>query len=437
MNSTSQTSSQRISHSAPLHYLFGCVTAFVLLFILTFPLSLQFLPDTGTLLSSLTEAIVRWFAITMLNAPDGFHSPVLSDTTGLYIHLLILCILSAALSGLWMLVRRRELDLRKGLFWLGTIATYYLALQLFEYGFNKVFKWQFFLPEPNTLFTTLGAIPRDLLYWSTMGTSRSWTMFAGIMEVLGGILLVFRRTRSAGGLLALGIMTNVVIVNFSFDISVKVFSSFLLLMSLLVLAPDIPDMLRFFFGDRQSFRKGWRHDWSGKQGMKLYPGAKALIVAFLLFDVLTPYVRSSNFNDDAAPRPFLHGAYEVQEFVRNGDTLAPLYTLPSRWRRVFVHRRGYFIIQRMDGTMMDYSLDLDRTTSRLTVESPRTGDHWQFRYSTVHSALAGLEGRIEGDSVLITLKALNLKELPLLQNEFHWVIDGAQIQTPQGPNPEK
>ena len=437
MNRVSQTSSQQTSGPALLHYLFGCVAAFVLLFILTFPLSLQFLPDTGTMLSSLTEAVVRWFAITAFNAPDGFHSPVLSDTTGLYIHLLILCILSALLGGLWMLIRRKEFDLRKGMFWLGTIATYYLALQLFEYGFNKVFKWQFFLPEPNTLFTTLGAIPRDLLYWSTMGTSRSWTMFAGIMEVLAGILLVFRRTRSAGGLFALGIMTNVVIVNFSFDISVKVFSSFLLFMSLLVLAPDIPDILRFFFGDRQGFRKGWSHDWSGKQGMKLYPGVKALIVAFLIFDVLTPYVHSGNFNDDAAPRPFLHGAYEVQEFVRNGDTLAPLCTLPSRWRRVFVHRRGYFIIQRMDGTMLDYSLNLDRTASRLTVESPRTGDHWQFRYSTVDSVLAGLEGRIEGDSVLITLKALNLKELPLLQNEFHWVIDGDQIQAHQGRNPEK
>lgn len=439
MNETSRqlSPSRQTFSTAVRQYLFGCIAVFILLFILTFPHSFRFIPDTGTMLRPLTESVVRWVAVTVLSAPASFHSPILSDTVGLYILLCVIGILAAVLSGIWMQIRRRGFNVHTGIFWLGTIAAYYLGAQLFEYGFNKVFKWQFFLPEPNTLFTTLGNIPRDLLYWSTMGTSRSWTMFAGITEVLAGTMLLFRRTRTAGALLAMGIMINVFVVNVTFDISVKVFSSFLLLVSILVLAPDIPNLLRFFFGNRQGCSKGWAQVRPGRQHRKLYSGIKALVVATLLFDVLTPYVRSGNFNDDRAPRPYLHGAYQVRDFLYNGDTLAPLLTLHSRWKRVFVHRRGYLVIERMDGTMLDYTMRLQRSANRLDIQSPRTNQRWSLRYSARDSVLSGLEGKIGKDSIAVTLKAITLGELPLLQDEFHWAIDENQLSPHQERSPAK
>jgi hypothetical protein len=93
------------------------------------------------------------------------------------------------------------------------------------------------LPEPNLLFTPLGQLDKDILYWSTMGSSYGYNLFLGCTELLTGVLLFFRKTRAIGALAAVFICANIVAVNFSFDISVKLLSSFLLLLSLFIAIP--------------------------------------------------------------------------------------------------------------------------------------------------------------------------------------------------------
>ncbi len=402
---------------------FWFITVFILLFMLSFPLTSRFIPTPGEVLRPIFEPLVAWFAVTVLNFSPPFESPLLSDTTGLYVHLLVLAALSGLACIAWSLLDRKRLNYQKALYWLVVIASYYAAFQLFEYGFNKVFKWQFYLPEPNTLFTTVGETPRDLLYWSVMGASRPYTMFAGVMEVLAGLLLLFRRTRTVGALLALGVMVNVVAINFAFDISVKVYSSFLLLLSLTILAPDAKNLLQFFFGDRSQIKEKWGPLYSSKNRFSLYVSCKGIIVAFMLFDVLTPYVRANNFNDDNSPRPPLHGAWGVQTFIQNSDTIPPLTTLSHRWQRVFIHRKGYLIVQRMDDTMLDYELHLNTANKRMQLKDPRTGETTELSYGTNGPMLSYMKGLIGSDSISVVVEPIDLTNIPLFQNEFHWAID--------------
>jgi hypothetical protein len=49
--------------------------------------------------------------------------------------------------------------------------------------------------------------------------------------VVGGALLLFRRTTTAGALVLIAVLTNIVTLNFSCDVPVKLFSSHLLLMA--------------------------------------------------------------------------------------------------------------------------------------------------------------------------------------------------------------
>src|SRR5205085_9499653 len=109
---------------------------------------------------------------------------------------------------------------------------YYLCLQLLKYGVDKIFKNQFYLPEPNTLFTPAGMLDKDILYWSTMGTSYGYNIFLGSLEIAAALFILIKRTRLIGLLLSLGILINVTEVNFGFDISVKLFSLFLLFFNL-------------------------------------------------------------------------------------------------------------------------------------------------------------------------------------------------------------
>ena len=403
--------------------LFRYVAVFTVLSMLSIPFPYRYLPDPGQLIKPVSEALASWFAITVLNFSSSFESPLLSDTTGLYVHILVLIVLSSLISTLWGLLDRKRPHYIKAAYWLCTIAGYYLALQLFEYGFNKVFKWQFYLPEPNTLFTTVGETPRDLLYWSLMGASRPYTMFVGFVEVLGGCLLLFRRSRTTGALLGLGIMVNVVAVNFAFDISVKVYSLYLLFLCLVVLHPHLGNLLRIFWRDQRTLRATWEPVYRTGKPFQRYVVIKALVIVLMFFDVLVPYVRSGNYNDDTAPRPPLHGAWSVQQFVQDGDTLLPLITTSHRWRRVFIHRRGYFIVQNMDDAMLDYRMQLDTIKGLMYLNDPRNGASFTLRFETDNSGLSRLEGVVHTHHLVLTTQPIDLSTLPLLQNEFHWTID--------------
>lgn len=55
------------------------------------------------------------------------------------------------------------------------------------------------------------------LLWNFIGASAAYTIFTGVAEVLGGLLLVARRTALLGALVCIGVMSNVVLLNFSYD----------------------------------------------------------------------------------------------------------------------------------------------------------------------------------------------------------------------------
>ncbi len=71
-----------------------------------------------------------------------------------------------------------------------------------------------------------------------MGTSRTYTNFSGWMEVIAALLLIWRRTATLGGLVAAGVMTNVLMLNLCYDVPVKQYSAHLLLMSIFVSLHD-------------------------------------------------------------------------------------------------------------------------------------------------------------------------------------------------------
>ena len=59
------------------------------------------------------------------------------------------------------------------------------------------------------------------------GFSKGYNLFLGLGEFIAGTLLLHRKTRLIGTLIALSIITNIVAINFFYDIPVKLFSSFI------------------------------------------------------------------------------------------------------------------------------------------------------------------------------------------------------------------
>ena len=61
--------------------------------------------------------------------------------------------------------------------------------------------------------------------WWFMGASIPYIIFAGAAEVLGGLLLVLRRTAALGALVAFAVMVNVMMLNYCYDAPVKLYST--------------------------------------------------------------------------------------------------------------------------------------------------------------------------------------------------------------------
>jgi uncharacterized membrane protein YphA (DoxX/SURF4 family) len=110
-------------------------------------------------------------------------------------------IVSAVLGIAWCVVDRRGMTHMQVFTWLHTAVRFSLAALMLMYGWHKVLPGQF------GKFATGGGIdylihqvgqlpPRDLL-WAFMEGSRLYQVFAGLVEVAGGLLLLTARNRDA------------------------------------------------------------------------------------------------------------------------------------------------------------------------------------------------------------------------------------------------
>ena len=304
---------------------------------------------------------------------------------------------------------------RQQVLWVGNrILLFYVTLQLFKYGADKLFKNQFYLPEPNILYTPLGQVDKDLLYWSSMGTSHTYSLFMGGLEVIAATLLLFRTTRLIGLLASFGILVNIVAVNFGFDISVKLFSLFLLFADLILLIPYFPQ-LRILMSVSHAipvprmYRLVLPRFWSS--------ALKWLVFGIIFLEVFYPFIRTRNFNGDNASKPFLHGAYQVEQYVIGKDTL-PVAAFP--FKRFFIHKDSYFIVQDQEDQFRDYKLAYDPAKSLFQL----TG--YDLRQTNMNVMYADSVLRLhfqgpDGSDISLTGRQLNWKNMPALRKGFHWV----------------
>ncbi len=396
---------------------------FILLFAISTSEVLFWLPYLREYTNPIFEKLVQYTGQSIFGLEKGFIYQITSDSKGLWVHLFNLLLISTTLGVLVtpMLATRIQAD--KVYYWIHTFLCYYIVLQLLLYGFNKVFKYQFFLPEPNTLYTTIGETPRDLLFWSLMGSAYGYTVFGGLLEVGAGLLLLFKKTRLLGGLVAIGLFTNVVAINFGFNISVKVYSSCYLLFSLLIVFPQAKRLHAFLIQDQWVPITTWRPTFLLKNHKIVYLATKTFVISLLLLESIYPYWEANSFNDDTQPRPTFHGAYDVGNFVQNGISYPALSAYNNRWKKVFVHRRGYWIIQYQDGRMQDYQFNWDSSHQLFALEHTHTQEQTLLQYKKTANGALELTGEMEGKSLQIFLSPLDWEKLPLLQNEFHWTID--------------
>ncbi len=317
----------------------------------------------------------------------------------------------------WSLIdwRRDNYDtLRK---WFRVFIRLALAASMFEYGMTKVIPTQFPQPPLNTLVTPLGDLSLSALLWSSIGAAPAYEIFTGCAELLGGILLLVPRTTALGAMICLADMTQVFVLNMTYDIGLKQISFHLILLSLFLLAPEFQRLANFFVLNRPV-----------GPSTQSRPGRIALALQLLLGLYLLGAYAYINYTywyaaGDASPRSELYGIWNVDELSIDGEVRpAILNEYDRRWRRAIFDEPGTVSFQRFDDSFARYgaSIDVYNKTIALTKGGSK---HWKANFGFERPSFDRLilDGEMDGHKIHAQFQLANLDTFRLLNSTFRWV----------------
>jgi hypothetical protein len=286
--------------------IFRLVFAYLVLYNLPFPLSL--IPAVAQPYQVFWDAVVPWvgrhvFGVEITVRPNGS-----GDTTYNYVQVFCFAVVAVAATVLWTLLARKRAGYPRLHEWLRIYVRFSLAAAMITYGAVKVIKSQFPDPPLDRLLQPFGdASPMGLL-WTFMGASHSYNVFAGAGEMLGGLLLTTRRTTLLGALVSIGVLGNVAMLNFSYDVPVKLYSCHLLFMAAFLVAPALRRLADLFVLGRGvgpgDTRPLLRNRWLNGGALVL----RTVLVAGFVGWWLVQAQQMRQLYGDLRPRPPLYGA---------------------------------------------------------------------------------------------------------------------------------
>ncbi len=384
-------------------------------------------PFWNTIMSyptKLLHSIVPWMGKHILNLPNDISTVGNGSGDTTYDYLIMLLIFSVSLLGtlLWSIVDRQSVDYSRLYYWLTVAIRFYVGLMLFNYGLVKIIKLQFPDPSLYRLMQNYGDSSPMGLAWTFLGFSRGYNIFMGMAEV-SAVLLLFRRTMTLGALIALATAANVMAVNYFFDVPVKILSSVLVLMVLFLLAKDAGPLWKFFLTNGNASLNAikvpeFSRNWMPKGKLLL----KTLIITYAVITRLIGVADARKVYGDLATKPYLYGIYDVDLFVSNGDTIAPLTTKTDRWHQFIVQYEGHSMARMMDFSNQYFASEIDTVGKTLDLKLAHdTSTVYNLNFQVLDSTKIHLSGIMNQDSVIIHMSRRDPTSFRLTNRGFHWI----------------
>lgn len=209
--------------------------------------------------------------------------------------------------------------------------------------------------------------------WLQVGSSYPYEMALGAAEVVAGLLLFLPRTATLGALLGVASMVQVFLLNMTFDVPVKILSGHLLLMGLVLLAPQYRRLADFLVLQRRAEPTGQPELFTDARANTLAARLQAVLGIWMVAGCVMVGWQSWNEYGGGRAKPEWYGIWTVSRFDVDGRTAPPLTTDQYRWQRVVFDLPEVMTYQRMSGELVDAPVKLDGNS--LTVSGP-DGSPW-------------------------------------------------------------
>ena len=406
---------------------FRFLCAYLVLFTFPGPLGyLQFAPIwafSGWLLNA-KVALARWTDIHLfgISTPPPFAFTGSADTLERYTTYFNYVVIAIVAAAVWSVLDRRRPHYLKLSEWLRAWVRLNLATIIFGYGFAKVIPTQFGSVSLDTYTKPLGEFSPMGLLWTFMGSSAPYTIFTGAFEVLGGVLLLFRRTASLGALILLGVLANVAMLNFSYDVPVKIFTLNLLVLTAFIAAPDLRRLANVLLLNRAAPPRPMPPLFARRRLSYAAIAAAGLLIGYIVWSDVSgnlSTVRESALARAASP---IYGIYDVEAFRRNDVDVTPVLPEQARWRRVIFDAGNRVSIRRISEVVNRYSAKFDSSAKSVTLSSrPAGSPPLTLIFEQPDADHLILRGRLGSDDVVVRLRRVDEMQYLLLSRGFNWI----------------
>lgn len=380
------------------------------------------IPDPSSLPP--TRQIVIWTAshIFRLTKPLIYAETGSGDRTFDWVLLVCTLVVAVLATVAWSILDRKRENYVTLYKWFRLFIRICLAGQMFGYGWAKAVPLQMPYPYLTRLLEPFGNFSPMGVLWSSIGASPAYEVFAGCAEMLGGILLIVPRTTTLGALVCLADMTQVFMLNMTYDVPVKLLSFHLILMSLFLLAPDLQRLANLFLLNRPAGPSTQPSLFATTRANRIALVAPVMIGVWLMGMNAYGSWTGWHLYGGGSPKSALYGIWNVDQLTIDGQSRSPLITDYGRWRRVIFDIPSRMAFQRMDDSLARYgaAIKVNDQTLALTKDDDK---NWKasFTFQRPTPDQLILDGDMDSHKLHMQLQLLDREKFLLVNRGFHWI----------------
>jgi uncharacterized membrane protein YphA (DoxX/SURF4 family) len=380
------------------------------------------LPDPSSVFP--LKQIITWTAAHVFHVKTQlvFTGSGSGDKTVDWVQAFCLFIFAVAATCLWFFLDRDRANYVALHKWFRLFLRFSLAGQMLSYGLAKAVPLQMPFPYLSRLIEPFGNFSPMGVLWSSIGASPAYEVFAGCAELLGGLLLIFPRTTLFGALVCLADMTQVFMLNMAYDVPVKLFSFHLILMSVLLLAPDFQRLANVFFLDRAA---------TPSMQPQLFLSQKANRIGLVVQVIFGIWLVATNVYGSwsawriyggARPKSPLYGIWDVEQLSIDGQVRPALLGDNERWHRVIFDSPMFATIQSMNDSFACYGVAIEAEKRSLAL-TKNFDKNWSANLSFQRDGQdqMTLDGEMNSHKMHAVLKLVDRNKFLVVSRGFHWV----------------
>ncbi len=343
------------------------------------------------------------------------HSYVPSDDHYGVVFYITIVILFIILASIWSIFDWHKPNYNKLYYRFRIYIRYIVATIMIEYGISKIIPVQMSYPDVTELLKPLGEQDLFSVTWNFVGISPGYEILLGTCELVGSLLLIFRRTYIFGALFMCTVLFNIVAINHFYNIGVSLYTAFLLISVLFLLIPFFDKLKLFFFYNRNislqetdyPFDKAWKRYFFIGLGV-------VLVAGIIIISIVNNYhIYRRHLTNKKNQR-----LYNVAWFITK-DTIPPILTDTLRWKRFALVGRHTAEIYNMHDSAGSYVYDLDSNKHSYTLHDNADTLKWdKLVYSHPQKNKIEFLGKWKGINVHIMMDEVPIDSMKLIKEKL-------------------